>query len=108
MINLQTFLTGVLVVSTLTGLATEAVKTVLTEHNKQYQANTLAGIVALVLSLSIGIGYVAITNMGFTTQVVISIIALVFMSWLCAMVGYDKVIQTISQIKNVGKDDSDE
>lgn len=108
MINLQTFLTGLLVTSTLTGLATEAVKTVLTEHNKQYQANTLAGIVALALSLAIGVGYVAVTNVGFTAQVVVSLIALVFMSWLCAMVGYDKVIQTITQIKNKGKDDCDE
>lgn len=108
MINLQTFLTGLLVTSTLTGLATEAVKKILTEYNKQYQANTLAGIVALVLSLGIGIGYIAVTNAAITAQVVIMLIALVFMSWLCAMVGYDKVIQTITQIKNTGKDDCDE
>lgn len=108
MINLQTFLTGLLVTSTLTGLATEAVKKILTEYNKQYQANTLAGIVALVLSIGVGIGYIAVTNAAITAQVVIMLIALVFMSWLCAMVGYDKVIQTITQIKNTGKDDCDE
>lgn len=108
MINLQTFLTGLLVTSTLTGLATEAVKKILTEYNKQYQANTLAGIVALVLSIGVGIGYIAVTNAAITAQVVIMLIALVFMSWLCAMVGYDKVIQTITQIKNAGKDDCDE
>ena len=108
MINLQTFVTGLLVTSTLTGLATEAVKKILAEYNKQYQANTLAGIIATVLSVGVGIGYVAATGVGFTVQIVASLIALVFMSWLCAMVGYDKVIQTISQIKNVGKDDIDE
>lgn len=108
MINLQTFLTGLLVTSTLTGLTTEAVKKILTEYNKQYQANTLAGIVALVLSMGVGIGYVIATGTGFTTQIVSSLVALVFMSWLCAMVGYDKVVQTISQIKNIGKDDIDE
>lgn len=108
MINLQTFLTGLLVTSTLTGLATEAVKKILTEYNKQYQANTLAGIVALVLSLGVGAGYIAVTSVALTAQIVIMLIALVFMSWLCAMVGYDKVIQTITQIKNVGKDDCDE
>ena len=108
MISLQTFLTGLLVTSTLTGLATEAVKKILTEYNKQYQANTLAGIVALVLSLGVGTGYIAVTSVALTAQVVIMLIALVFMSWLCAMVGYDKVIQTITQIKNVGKDDCDE
>lgn len=108
MINFQTFLTGLIITSTFTGLTTEAVKKLLDEYNKQYQANTLAGIISLVLSLGIGIGYAVVTETGFTTQIVITIIALVFMSWLCAMVGYDKVIQTISQIKNVGKDDSDE
>ena len=108
MINLQTFLTGLLVISTLTGLATEAVKNILTEHNKKYQANTLAGIIALILSIAVGIGYVVVSGMSFTTQIVFTLIALVFMSWLCAMVGYDKVIQTITQIKNTGKDDSDE
>ena len=108
MINLQTFLMGLLATSTLTGLATEALKNILVEHNKQYHANTLAGIVATVLSIAIGIGYVVFTDFGFTTQTVVSIITLVFMSWLCAMVGYDKVIQTISQIKNTRKDDIDE
>ena len=106
--NLQTFLMGLLITSTLTGLATEAVKNVLAEHNKRYHANTLAGAVALVLSVAIGIGYIAVTGATFTAQVVVSLIALVFMSWLCAMVGYDKVIQTISQINNTGKDDCDE
>lgn len=108
MVNLQTFITGLLITSTLTGLATEAVKKILTEYNKQYQANTLAGVIALLLSLGVGIGYVVVTGAGFTAQVVMSLISLVFMSWLCAMVGYDKVIQTITQIKNTGKDDCDE
>ena len=106
--NLNTFLTGLLAISTLTGLATEAVKKILTEHNKQYQANTLAGIVSLVLSTGFGFGYIAVGDLSITPQVVISFIALVFMSWLCAMIGYDKVIQTITQFKNTGKDDCDE
>lgn len=108
MINLQTFLTGLIITSTFTGLTTEAVKKILAEHNKNYQSNTLAGVVALGISVAVGIGYVLATGIGFTAQVLTSIIALVFMSWLCAMVGYDKVIQTISQIKTTGKDDCDE
>lgn len=105
MINLQVFLLGLLIVSTLTGLTTEAIKNLLDEHGKTYHSNTLAGIVALVLSMGVGIGYVSITGIGFTTQAIVSLIALIFMSWLCAMVGYDKVIQAISQFKNDKKDD---
>lgn len=104
MINFQTFILGMLVSSTLTGLATEGVKKILTEKNKPYYANTLAGIVALVVSALIGIGYVLLMNIAFTTQVVVCLIALVLMSWLCAMVGYDKVIQAISQFKTNPKD----
>ena len=42
---------------------------------------------------------------GFNTQIVTCMVAQVFMSWLCAMVGYDKVIQAISQFKTNGEDE---
>lgn len=99
MISLQTFLLGLLIVSTMTGLVTEAVKKVLVEHNKTYHSNTLAGYMALIVSAIFGVGYVLITNIGFNTQIIVCLFALVIMSWLCAMVGYDKVIQAISQFK---------
>ena len=99
MITFETFLFGLLITSTLTGLATEAVKKVLTEHNVKYRANTLAGIVAFVLSLAVGTSYVILSGMIFTAKIITCLIAQTFMSWLCAMVGYDKVIQTISQFK---------
>ncbi len=97
MINLETFLTGLLIVSTFTGLVTEAIKKILSEFNIKYHANTLAGVVAAVLSAALGAGYVIITGLAFTLETLVCIIALVFMSWLCAMVGYDKIIQVISQ-----------
>lgn len=99
MIGFETFLFGLLVISTLTGLATEGLKKVLQEHNKSYHANTLAGVVSTVLSIFVGAGYVIVTDQTFTTQNIMCLIALVFMSWLCAMLGYDKVIQSISQFK---------
>lgn len=99
MVNIEVFLFGLMLTSTLTGLATEAIKKLLSEHNISYRANTLAGIIALVLSCAIGAGYIILANIEFNTQVIICLIAQVFMSWLCSMVGYDKVIQTISQLK---------
>lgn len=107
MIGMETFLLGLLIVSTFTGLATEAVKKILTENNISYRANTLAGICALILSVVVGISYVLLTNSTFTTEVIIYIVGLVFMSWLCAMIGYDKVVQAISQFKTT-KGDEDE
>ena len=104
MVNLETFLFGLLITSAVTGLATEAIKKLLSEHNVAYHANTLAGIVSLIISAAIGTGYIIITNLEFTIQIIICLIAQIFMSWLCAMVGYDKVIQTISQFKTNNKE----
>ena len=100
MVSVEVFMLGLLITSTLTSLVTEAVKKLMAEHNKTYHANTLVGIIALVLSIVIGSGYVVLNGLEFTSSVIICIIAQVFMSWLCAMVGYDKVIQAISQFKN--------
>lgn len=105
MITIETFVLGLLVVSTLTGLVTEAVKKVMTEHNISYKANTLAGIIASVLSAAIGVGYIVLTNSGFTAQTIVCLIVMIFSSWLCSMVGYDKVVQTINQFKTNTKDD---
>jgi hypothetical protein len=105
MVNVETFLLELLVVSALTGLVTEAVKKIVAEQNSTYRANTIAGLVALVLSAAVGTGYILLSGVGFTTQVIVHLVALIFMSWLCAMVGYDKVIQTISQFKSYRKDE---
>ena len=104
MISLEIFLLGLLIISTITGLATEGVKKILAEYNVAYRANTLAGLVALIISAAIGLGYVFLMNIDFTTQVLVCFIAEVFMGWLCAMVGYDKVIQAISQFKTTNKE----
>ena len=103
--TLEIFLLGLMVVSTLTGFVTEALKNLFTENNWKYSANTLAGICALVVSAVVGVCYVLYTGIVVTTQVVILIFALIIMSWLCAMIGYDKVIQSLEQFKNFGKKD---
>lgn len=104
MITFEVFLLGLVIVSTFTSLVTEAVKKIFIEYKKAYHANTLTGIVAAILSTAIGVGYVLVTGTGFTMQIIACILALIFMSWLCAMVGYDKVIQVISQFKTSGKE----
>ena len=108
MISLHVFMLGVLITSTLTSLATEAVKKLLAEHSKNYYANTLAGIVSVILSVAIGIGYTMLSGISFTSQTIVYLIALVFISWLCAMVGYDKVIQAISQFKTASAESKSE
>jgi hypothetical protein len=94
-----------LVTSALAGLATEAVKRILDEHGKTYASNTLAGIVSAVVSTGVGGAYVALNHIAFTPEVGAYWAGLVFMTWLCSMVGYDKVIQTIAQFKKIEEDD---
>lgn len=108
MVNFETFLLGALIISTVTGLVTEAVKKIFTEHKVTYHANTLAGLIATILSAAMGVGYIMLSGVGFTSQTIIYLVILIFISWLCSMVGYDKVIQAIKQFKMDGKDDKNE
>lgn len=91
MITTDIFLLGLMIVSTLTGLVTEAIKKIIAERNGSYRPNTIAGIVAAILSAGLGVGYAVISDITFTAQIVVYIIALMFIGWLGAMVGYDKV-----------------
>lgn len=97
--SLEMFLLMLLVVSVLAGLFTEAIKKVLDEHKKKYYSNLLAGAVSAVLAVLVDIGYVIMTETEINSKMAVILIALVLLSWLCAMVGYDKVIQAITQFK---------
>ena len=88
-----------MIISAFTGLFTEAVKKVLDECKVQYASNFLAGIVAAVLSVGVSVGYVIMTEAQINARLMVFLIALLLLSWLSAMVGYDKVIQAISQLR---------
>lgn len=97
--NFEVALMLLLVVATMTGLVTEAVKKVLQEGNVSYKPNLLAGLVAVALSVGVGAAYMVLTETVLNAQMAVYLIALVFLSWLSAMVGYDKVVQTIAQLR---------
>ena len=93
-----------LVMSTLTGLVTEALKIWLDEHKKAYCSNTLAGYVAVVLSVAVGGAYAIMTEAAMNQKMAVCLIALMLLSWLSAMIGYDKVMQAIAQIRGKKED----
>lgn len=97
--NFETFLLMLMIVSIFTGLFTEAIKKTLDEFKKTYHSNFLAGIVAVVLSDLVGIGYAIAVDAQITDKMMVYLIALVLLSWLSAMVGYDKVLQAIEQFR---------
>ena len=97
--TLEMFLLLLMVVSIFTGLVTEALKKLLDEAKEPYRPNLLAGGVAVALSAMIGAAYMILTETWFNEKMAVYLIALVLLSWLSAMVGYDKVIQALTQIK---------
>lgn len=95
----EIFLMVLMIISTLTGLFTEAVKKWLQERDIRYYANSLAGCVAVALSIFVSAGYVILTEATLNAQMAVYLIAMMLLSWLAAMVGYDKVVQAIAQFK---------
>ncbi len=98
--SLHIFLTGLMIVATFTSLVTQAVKTLLDEHGKKYYSNTLAGIVAIILSVGLAIGYAVVKDISVDAAYIVYIVALTLLGWLSAIVGYDKVTQALAQIKD--------
>ena len=101
--NLEIFLIALFAVSLFTGLFTEAIKKWLDERGKTYFSNALAGYVAVALSVVVSAGYVILTESALNAKMAVYLIALMVLSWLSSMIGYDKVIQTIQQIAGLKK-----
>lgn len=97
--TMEIFLLLLLITSSVAGLATEGIKKLLDEKGRNYSKNALAGYVSLALSVLVGGGYIILFEIHLDAKLFVYLIALMLLSWLCAMVGYDKVIQTISQLK---------
>lgn len=95
----QEFLLSLTATSMFTGLVTEALKKIFDENKWKYKSNTLAGIVSILVSLLGGIVWCVRTGHSFDFQCVSTIGILMLCTWLCSMVGYDKVVQTINQMK---------
>lgn len=97
--ELNTFLLLLMIISIFTGLFTQGIKIWMQAMLKEYQANILAGKVAIVVSVLIGTAYIILTETALNNKMFVYLIALILLSWLSAMVGYDKVVQAITQIK---------
>ena len=97
--KIDMFAFGLMATSVVTGLIVEAIKAILKEKGKTLNApNTVAGVVSAIVAILLGVGYSLYNTIPFTVQLVLEIIALAVISWLCSMVGYDKVIQTLEQL----------
>lgn len=98
--TIELFLILLSILSVVTSLITEGVKKLFDSLNVKYVSNVV------VLCVSIIIGGIGTTvfylwnDFAFTTLNIICIFLMVCANWLCAMLGYDKVMQALEQIKN--------
>lgn len=97
-VSIQVFLTMLLACSILTSLTVEGIKKMVDDFKVKYSANIVTAIVAVVLAVAMSVGYYLYMGLTFDTVFVLMLVSLVFLSWLCAMVGYDKVMQCIGQL----------
>lgn len=93
------FLSGLMFISTFTGLATEAIKVAIPAFDKKFGSSVVAGIVSVVLSVGVSAAYMALNAVAVSPAAIVYIIAMAFMSWLCSTLGYDKVVKVITQFK---------
>lgn len=87
------------VISVLTSLATEGIKKLLDEQKIKYAPNLLAAAVSVIFTIVASVCYIVYTGGVVTGQIIIECVVMVFLSFLIATVGYDKVMQAIGQIK---------
>lgn len=87
-------ITGLALIAAITGLITEAIKKMM--GNKDYNSNVIAAIVSVVVSVFICTGYAIFNSIVVDVKFIFACICMCVLSWLCAMLGYDKVIQTIT------------
>lgn len=89
------FLSALLFVSATIALTVEAIKKVSDSIGKKPNGTVLAVIVSFVESIACSIAYIVYNSIKIDAQVIVVIIAFVFFSFLCATVGYDKVVKEI-------------
>lgn len=93
--------------SMLCGVITEAIKNAYKNADKPYSANVIALVDALVVGgLGTATAYM-LMGIPWTVNNIICLVLMCVVIWLGAMVGFDKILQTISQISNLPKKEKD-
>lgn len=94
--TMQISLFLLMICSAITGLIVEAIKKMAGGELKS--ANMVAAIVGVVVGSILPIGYILYNAIEFNIQNILVILSIAVLSWLCSMLGFDKVVQTIRQM----------
>jgi putative ammonium transporter len=88
--------------SLIVGLVVQALKKLLDESGRSYSSNVVACIVAAAVGIGGTAVYYDMAEIAFSTTNVICMVLMGLATAVGAMVGYDKVIQTIKQLTGKG------
>lgn len=91
------------ILSAVTSLVTGGVKKILNKKDVDYATNVVVWIVAAILGGGITALYYLACGIPWTALNVIYIFVMIAASGLGAMLGYDKVIQTVTQVAQITK-----
>lgn len=97
--TVQIFIILLVFFSIITSLVTQAVKKTFDEREFNYSSNIVVLVVALIVGCVGTVIYYIMASVPWSTVNIVCIFLMAISNWLGAMVGYDKIIQTISQIK---------
>ena len=101
--TISLFMALLVVLALTVSLLTEAVKKLFEDTKVTYSSN----VVVLIISIVVGIigtamAYISL-GIAFTPPNVICMILMAVAVWVGSMLGYDKVLQMVEQIKNLKK-----
>lgn len=95
------FITMLTIGAGVTSLLTEAIKKAYSNAGKEYSAN----MIALINAIVVGCGGTAIlymlTSIPWTVNNIICLFLMGIAVWIASMIGYDKIIQLLQQIANI-------
>jgi hypothetical protein len=86
-------------ISILTTTSTEAAKKILDQTGIKYATNVVAAIVAALMSAVVEFYPLLSSGAEIGTNCIYEFIALIFLSFIGATLGYDKAVQLIQQMK---------
>lgn len=93
----ETLIKALLIISVITNLTTEAIKSLLDGQGKQYSSNAIAAIVSAIATIVISALYLTIFKIPLDSGIVVTIFCLMWLSFLVATVGYDKVVKELKK-----------
>lgn len=99
------FITVFTIGAMVSGLLTEAIKKFYENEQKQYSAN----VIALVNAVVVGVGGTAVLymllNVPWTINNIICMILMGICVWIGSMIGFDKIVQMLKQISDIKESD---